>query len=105
MSYVVAIRIQLEGDPNIFREMVMQYRENCLSHERGMEQFLICSVTDDDNGFLLLEVFEDQEAHQFHSEGEDLKNLIQSMQEKNMRMEVMMMGGEGIEPEDKPILN
>ena len=105
MSYVVAIRIQLEGDPNIFREMMMHYREDCLSNEIGMEQFLICSVTDDDKGFLLLEVFEDQEAHQFHSEGEDLKNLIQSMQEKNMRMEVMMMGGEEIEPEDKPILN
>ena len=105
MSYVVAIRIQLEGDPNIFREMVMQYRENCLSHERGMEQFLICSVTDDDRGFLLLEVFTNQEAHQLHSEGKDLKNLIQSMQVKNMRMEVMMMGGEEIEPEDKPILN
>ena len=62
-------------------------------------------MTDDDKGFLLLEVFKDQEAHQLHSEGEDLKNLIQSMQEKNMRMEVMMMGGEEIEPEDKPILN
>ena len=70
-----------------------------------MEQFLICSVTDDEKGFLILEVFTDQDAHQLHSEGEDLKNLIQSMQEKNMRMEVMMMGGEEIELEDKPILN
>ena len=105
MSYVVAIRIQLEGDANIFREIMMQYREDCLSSEKGMEQFLICCVTDDNKGFLLLEVFKDQEAHQLHSEGEDLKNLIQSMQVKNMRMEVMMMGGEEIEPEDKPILN
>ena len=62
-------------------------------------------MTDDDRGFLLLEVFENQEAHQLHLEGEDLRNLIQSVQVKNMRMEVMMMGGEEIEPEDKPILN
>ena len=28
MSFVVAIRIQLEGDEEIFHEMIMQYRED-----------------------------------------------------------------------------
>ena len=51
MSFVVAIRIQLEGDAEIFREMIMQYREDCLANESGMEQFLICSIPDDENGF------------------------------------------------------
>ncbi len=86
MSFVVAIRIQLEGDVEIFREMIMQYREDCLANESGMEQFLICS-------------------HQLHSQGADLQKLLQSMQEQNMRMEVMMMGGEEIESETQPILN
>ena len=31
--------------------------------------------------------------------------VLQSMQEQNMRMEVMMMGGEEIESETQPILN
>ena len=44
MSFVVAIRIQLEGDAEIFREMIMQYREDCLANESGMEQFLILSL-------------------------------------------------------------
>ena len=48
MSFVVAIRIQLEGDAEIFREMIMQYREDCLANESGMEQFLICSIPDDE---------------------------------------------------------
>ena len=68
MSFVVAIRIQLEGDAEIFREMIMQYREDCLANESGMGQFLICSIPDDE-GFLLFEVFSDQEAHQLHSQG------------------------------------
>jgi quinol monooxygenase YgiN len=105
MSFVVAIRIQLEGDVEIFREMIMQYREDCLANESGMEQFLICSIPDDEKGFLLFEVFSNQEAHQLHSQGEDLQKLLQSMQEQNMRMEVMMMGGEEIESETQPILN
>ena len=33
MSFVVAIRIQLEGDAEIFREMIIQYREDCLANE------------------------------------------------------------------------
>ena len=105
MSYVVAIRILLDGNPENFKELIMQYRENCLSNENGMEQFLICSVPDDESSFLLMEVFTDQEAHQHHSRGEDLQKLIQSMQENNMRMEVMMMGGNEIESEEKPVLN
>ena len=105
MSYVVAIRIQLDGNPENFKELIMQYREDCLSNESGMEQFLICSVPDDERSFLLMEVFSDQEAHQLHSQGEDLQKLNQSMQENNMRMEVMMMGGNEIESEEKPVLN
>ena len=67
--------------------------------------FLICSIPDDEKGFLLFEVFNNQEAHQLHSQGSDLQKLLQSMQEQNMRMEVMMMGGEEIESETQPILN
>ena len=76
-----------------------------MANEGGMEQFLICSIPDDEKGFLLFEVFSDQEAHQLHSQGSDLQKLLQSMQEQNMRMEVMMMGGEEIESETQPILN
>jgi quinol monooxygenase YgiN len=105
MSYVVAIRIQLDGDPENFKEMIMQYREDCLSNESGMEHFFICSVPDDERSFLLMEGFSDHEAHQLHSKGKDLQKLIQSMEENNMRMEVMMMGGNEIESEERPVLN
>jgi quinol monooxygenase YgiN len=56
-------------------------------------------------GFLLFEVFSNQEAHQLHSQGNDLQKFLQSMQEQNMRMEVMMMGGEELESESQTILN
>ena len=82
MSFAVAIRIQLEGDAEIFREMIMQYREDCFANESGMEQFLICSIPDDKKGFLLFEVFINQEAHQLHSQGNDLQKLLQQCKSK-----------------------
>ena len=105
MSFVVLIRIQLEGDSEVFRDIIDQYRRDCLANEPGMEQFLVCSMPDDEQGFMLVEVFIDQEAHQAHSQGKELGELLQTMQGRNMQMGVMMMGGEEIQTAGRPVLN
>ena len=39
MSYVVVIRVQLEGVPELFQEVIVQYCSECLRNEPGMEIF------------------------------------------------------------------
>ena len=104
MSYVVVIRVQLEGDPETFCGIIEQYRRECLGNESGMEQFLICKIPGDEQGFLLVEAFVDEEAHWSHTHGKDLANLLKMMEENDLKMAVMMLEGEEI-LSSVPLLN
>ena len=94
MSYVVVIRVQLEGVPELFQEVIVQYRSECLRNEPGMEHFLVCRIPDDEQGFLLVEVFANEEAHWKHAQGNELENLLKTMGERELKMVTMILAGE-----------
>ena len=96
MSYIVVLRLQLEGDSNVFKELMNNYKKECLANETGLEQFFISTINEDDHGFLLVQVFTDYEAHEKHSNGQDLSILLKSLEENNIRIAVLMMSGEEI---------
>ena len=104
MSYVVVIRVQLEGVSEKFQEVIVQYRSECLRNEPGMEHFLVCRIPDDEQGFLLVEVFTDEEAHRKHAQGKELEDLLKTMEERELKMAAMIMAGEEMSSAS-PLLN
>ena len=104
MSYVVVIRVHLEGVPELFQEVIVQYRSECLRNEPGMEHFLVCRIPDDEQGFLLVEVFTDEKAHRKHAQGKELEDLLKTMEERELKMAAMIMAGEEMSSAS-PLLN
>ena len=66
MSYVVIIRVQVEGDREEYKSLIDNFRLECLEQDEGMEQFMVCSGPDDEQAFLVVQTFISEEAHYQH---------------------------------------
>ena len=92
MSYVVVIRIQVEGDPSEYESLIQDFRFECLAENSGMEEFRICSAEDDEQGFLVVQIFISEDAHQQHMNSLLVQKFLETLHTCDFKMGVIMMG-------------
>ena len=67
LSVVVHFHIK-PGESDTFREAILQQSQNSLNKEPGCHQFDVCVNPEDENHFVLYEVYDDAAAFAVHRE-------------------------------------
>ena len=62
MSYVVVIRVQVEGNLREYERLLDEFRQDCLLLVEEMEQFMVCTVSEEENAYLIVQTFASVEA-------------------------------------------
>ena len=97
MSYVVHVTAVVEGDIDKIEGLINQYRYKCLENQPGMQQFYVCRHLEQQNVFLYTQIFNDQEAHQSHLEGDDPKWFFKQMEDHEFSFQGQWVAGMEIE--------
>ena len=105
MSYVVVIRVQVEGDLSEYERLLDEFRQDSLLRVEEMEQFMVCTVTDEENAYLIVQTFASAEAHEKHMNSAVVQEFLEGLQDYDLKMGVIMMMGQEIEYAADPLLN
>ena len=61
-----------------------------------MEEFPICSAADSEQGFLVVQIFTSEDAHQQHMNSPLVQKFLETLHTRDFKMGVIMMGGHEI---------
>ena len=84
---MVVILIQVEGYPSEYESLIQDFRFECLAENSGMEEFRICSAEDDEQGFLVVQIFTSEDAHQHHMNSPMVQKFLETLQTLDFKWE------------------
>ena len=95
----------MEGDNSEYERLLDEFRQDCLLRVEEMEQFIVCTVLEEEKAYLIVQTFASAEAHEKHMNSALVQVFLEGLQDYDLKMGVIMMMGQEIEIAADPLLN